>query len=66
MEYTEHGLRELDSRLCNLICTDWESDNRFETKREMQMYNRGISNAMDLIQEMLDSMQPQQPKFRGD
>lgn len=54
MKSTESYLRELEDKLCNKIVSNWEQDDRFETKREMQKYNCGISDAMSLIREMLD------------
>ena len=44
----------MESSLCDKIVHDWKNDNRFETQREMQTYNNGVAEAMDLIKEMLD------------
>lgn len=54
MKSAESYLRELEDKLCNKIVSNWEQDDRFETKREMQKYNCGISDAMSLIRKMLD------------
>ncbi len=54
MKSTESYLRDLEDKLCNKIVSNWEQDDRFETKREMQKYNCGISDAMSLIREMLE------------
>ena len=55
MKSTESYLRNLEDKLCDKIVSNWEQDNRFETKREMQKYNCGVSDAMSLIREMLES-----------
>lgn len=55
MKSTESYLMDLEDKLCNKIVSNWEQDDRFETKREMQKYNCGISDAMSLIREMLES-----------
>ena len=55
MKSTESYLRELEDKLCDKIVSNWEQDDRFETKREMQKYNCGISDAMSLIRNMLES-----------
>ena len=55
MKSTESYLMDLEDKLCNKIVSNWEQDDRFETKREMQKYNCGISDAMNLIREMLES-----------
>lgn len=55
MKSTESYLMDLEDKLCNKIISNWEQDDRFETKREMQKYNCGISDAMSLIREMLES-----------
>ena len=36
MKSAESYLRELEDKLCNKIVSNWEQDDRFETKREMQ------------------------------
>ena len=54
MKSIESYLTDLEDKLCDKIVSNWEQDNRFETKREMQKYNCGISDAMSLIRDMLD------------
>lgn len=56
MKTAEQYLMELESKLCEkIVSVPLEEDNRFETKREMQKYNCGISDAMKLVREILDS-----------
>lgn len=56
MKTTEEYLRELEDKLCDkVVHINWEDDERFETLREMQKYNKGIHDAMTLVSEMLES-----------
>lgn len=56
MKTTEDYLRELEDKLCDkVVHMNWEDDERFETLREMQKYNKGIHDAMALVREMLES-----------
>ena len=57
MKSAEHYLREVEDVLLDkmVIGNDWESNDRFETKREKQMYNNGISEGLRAIREILES-----------
>lgn len=57
MKSAEYYLREVEDVLLDkmVIGNDWESDDRFETKREKQMYNNGISEGLRAIREILES-----------
>ena len=55
MKSTESYLRDLKDKLLDKIVLNWEQDDRFETKREMQRYNCGIGDAVNLINEILKS-----------
>ena len=55
MKSTESYLMDLEDELCRKIVTNWEQDDRFESLKEMQKYNCGISDAMSLIRNMLES-----------
>lgn len=65
MKTTEQYLRELQDKLCDkVVHMNWEEDERFETLREMQKYNKGIHEAMTLIDEILDSEEFKSPLAR--
>lgn len=53
MKTVENYLYELQDSLCDKIVHDWENDDKFETKREMQKYNCGVAESMSLIREMI-------------
>lgn len=55
MKSPEYYLKDLENKLCDKIVTNWKQDKRFETLREMQNYNCGIADAMNLVQQILDS-----------
>ena len=55
MKSTESYLRDLKDKLLDKIVVNWEQDDRFETQREMQRYNCGVGDAINLINEMLES-----------
>ena len=55
MKTTKQYLQELEDQLCDKIAHDWEEDERFETKREMQKYNCGVADAMKLVREIMET-----------
>lgn len=55
MKTIKQHLQELEDQLCDKIVNDWMTDERFATKREMQKYNCGISDAMKLIRELQET-----------
>lgn len=55
MKSTKNYLNDLENKLCSKIVTNWEQDDRFESLQEMQKYNCGISDAINLVREMLNS-----------
>lgn len=64
MKSVESYLHELENSLCDKIVHDWKQDDRFENQREMQKYNCGVAEAMDLIREMLDGDEFKSPLLR--
>lgn len=64
MKSVENYLHELENNLCDKIVHDWKQDDRFESQREMQKYNCGVAEAMDLIREMLNGDEFKSPLLR--
>lgn len=54
MKSVETYLHDIQDKLCDKIVHHWEDDQRFENQREMQQYNCGIAEAMEIIRNVLD------------
>lgn len=54
MKSVETYLHDIQDELCDKIVHNWEDDQRFENQREMQQYNCGIAEAMEIIRNVLD------------
>ena len=54
MKSVETYLHDVQDELCDKIVHHWEDDQRFANQREMQQYNCGIAEAMEIIRNVLD------------
>lgn len=54
MKSVETYLYDIQDELCDKIVHHWEDDQRFTNQREMQQYNCGIAEAMEIIRNVLD------------
>ena len=54
MKSVETYLHDIQDELCDKIVHHWENDDRFANQREMQQYNDGIAEAMEIIRNALD------------
>lgn len=54
MKSVETYLHDIQDELCDKIVHHWENDDRFANQREMQQYNDGIAEAMEIIRNVLD------------
>ena len=54
IKLVETYLYDIQDELCDKIVHHWEDDQRFANQREMQQYNCGIAEAMEIIRNVLD------------
>lgn len=57
MKTTTEYLNELEDKLLDklIMGNQWEEDSRFSSKKEAQMYNKGIHEGISLVEELLQS-----------
>ena len=53
MKSVETYLYDIQDELCDKIVHHWEDDQRFANQREMQQYNCGIAETMEIIRNYL-------------
>lgn len=61
MKSVETYLYDIQDELCDKIVHHWENDERFENQREMQQYNCGVAEAMEIIRNVLDRCEFKSP-----
>ena len=54
MKSAKAYLYDIQDELCDKIVYHWEDDERFANQREMQQYNCGVAEAMEIIRNVLD------------
>ena len=54
MKSAKAYLYDIQDELCDKIVHHWEDDERFANQREMQQYNCGVAEAMEIIRNVLD------------
>lgn len=65
MESVETYLHDIQDELCDKIVHHWEDDQRFANQREMQQYNCGIAEAMEIIRNVLDRREFKSPLLQS-
>lgn len=65
MKSVETYLHDIQDELCDKIVHHWEDDQRFENQREMQQYNCGIAEAMEIIRNVLDGREFKSPLLQS-
>ena len=65
MKSVETYLYDIQDALCDKIVHHWEDDKRFENQREMQQYNCGVAEAMEIIRNVLDGCEFKSPLLQS-
>lgn len=65
MKSVETYLHDIQDELCDKIVHHWEDDQRFANQREMQQYNCGIAEAMEIIRNVLDRREFKSPLLQS-
>lgn len=65
MKSVETYLHDIQDELCDKIVHHWEDDQRFANQREMQQYNCGIAEAMEIIRNVLDGREFKSPLLQS-
>lgn len=65
MKSVETYLHDIQDELCDKIVYHWEDDQRFANQREMQQYNYGIAEAMEIIRNVLDGREFKSPLLQS-
>lgn len=65
MKSVETYLYDIQDKLCDKIVHHWEDDQRFANQREMQKYNCGIAEAMEIIRNVLDGREFKSPLLQS-
>ena len=65
MKSVETYLYDIQDELCDKIVYHWEDDQRFVNQREMQQYNCGIAEAMEIIRNVLDGREFKSPLLQS-
>lgn len=65
MKSVETYLYDIQDELCDKIVHHWEDDQRFANQREMQQYNCGIAEAMEIIRNVLDGREFKSPLLQS-
>lgn len=65
MKSVETYLYDIQDKLCDKIVHHWEDDQRFANQREMQQYNCGIAEAMEIIRNVLDGREFKSPLLQS-
>ena len=65
MKSVETYLHDIQDELCDKIVHHWEDDQRFENQREMQQYNCGVAEAMEIIRNVLDGCEFKSPLLQS-
>lgn len=65
MKSVETYLHDIQDEMCDKIVHHWEDDQRFENQREMQQYNCGIAEAMEIIRNVLDGREFKSPLLQS-
>lgn len=65
MKSVETYLHDIQDALCDKIVHHWEDDQRFANQREMQQYNCGVAEAMEIIRNVLDGREFKSPLLQS-
>ena len=65
MKSVETYLHDIQDELCDKIVHHCENDDRFANQREMQQYNDGIAEAMEIIRNVLDGHEFKSPLLQS-
>lgn len=65
MKSVETYLYDIQDKLCDKIVHHWEDDQRFANQGEMQQYNCGIAEAMEIIRNVLDGREFKSPLLQS-
>ena len=65
MKSVETYLYDIQDKLCDKIVHHWEDDQRFANQREMQQYNCGVAEAMEIIRNVLDGCEFKSPLLQS-
>lgn len=65
MKSVETYLHDIQDELCDKIVHHWEDDQRFANQREMQQYNCGVAEAMEIIRNVLDGREFKSPLLQS-
>ena len=65
MKSVETYLHDIQDELCDKIVHHWEDDQRFANQREMQQYNGGGAEAMEIIRNVLDGREFKSPLLQS-